>query len=113
MTKRRNITLNASKSIHSVAVIDILGYRISHNSIQPDPERLRPLQECPPPSNVSSLRRALGMFAYYARWIPQFSDKIRPLGDTVSFPLDQTGLASFNALKNELAQVTCLQLMRT
>ena len=49
MTKRRNITLNASKCIHSVAVIDILGYRISHNSIQPDPEPLRPLQGYPPP----------------------------------------------------------------
>ena len=46
------------------------------------------------------------MFAYYARWIPQFSDKIRPLADTVSFPLDQKALASFNALKDELSQVS-------
>ena len=37
---------------------------------------------------------------------PQFSDKIRPLAGTVSFPLDQKALASFNALKDELAQVT-------
>ena len=105
MTKRRNISLNASKTVHSAPVIDILGYRIGHNSIQPDPERLRPLQQYPPPSNASSLRRAIGMFAYYARWIPQFSDKIRPLTDTVSFPLDQKALASFNALKDELARV--------
>ena len=104
MTKRQNIALNASKSVHSVPVIDILGYRISHNSIKPDPERLQSLQEYPPPSNVSSLRRALGMFAYYARWIPQFADKIRPLADTVSFPLDQKALASFNTLKDKLAR---------
>ena len=105
MTKQRNRTLNASKSIHSVPVIDILGYRISHNSIKPDPERLRPLQEYPPPSNVSSLRRALGMFAYYPRRIPQFSDKIRSLPKSLSFPLDQKALASFNTLKDELARV--------
>ena len=49
MTKRRNITLNASKSAHPIPVIDILGYRISHNSIQPDPERLRPLQDISAP----------------------------------------------------------------
>ena len=85
-------------------VIDILGYRPSHQSIKPDPERLQPLQEYPPPSNFPSLRRALGMFAYYARWIPQFSDKIRPLADTTSFPLDKEALASFNALKDELAR---------
>ena len=41
MTKRRNITLNVSKTVHSALVIDILGYIISPNSIQPDPERLR------------------------------------------------------------------------
>ena len=41
--KRRNITLNESKSVHSVPVIDILGYRLSHQSIKPDPERLQPL----------------------------------------------------------------------
>ena len=103
--KRRNITLNESKSVHSVPVIDILGYRLSHQSIKPDPERLQPLHEYPPPSNVPSLRRALGMFAYYAKWIPQFSDKIRPLADTTSFPLDKETLASFNSLKNELARV--------
>ena len=103
--KRRNITLNESKSVHSVPVIDILGYRLSHQSIKPDPERLQPLQEYPPPSNVPSLRRALGMFAYYAKWISQFSDKIRPLANTTSFPLDKEALASFNALKNELARV--------
>ena len=39
-----------------------------------------------------------------ARWIPQFSDKIRPLADTVSFPLDQKALASFNTFKDELAR---------
>ena len=37
MSKRRNITLNASKAVHSAPVIDIIRYRISHNSIQPDP----------------------------------------------------------------------------
>ena len=105
LTKRRNINLNASKTVHSAPVIDILGYRISHISIQPDPERLQPLQEYPPPSNASSLRRAIGMFACYARWIPQFSDKICPLTDTVSFPLDQKDLALLNALKDEHARV--------
>ena len=105
MIKRRNITLNESKSVYSVPIIDILGYRLSHQSIKPDPERLQPLQDYPPPSNVPSLRRALGMFAYYAKWISQFSDKIRPLADTTSFPLDKEALASFNALKDELARV--------
>ena len=54
MIKRRNLTLNKSKTVHSVSVIDILGYRVSHYNIMPDPERLRLLQEFPPPSNTAS-----------------------------------------------------------
>lgn len=72
---------------------------------KPDPERLRPLLEFPPPSNTASLRRALGMFAYYAKWIPQFSDKVRPLADTQTFPLNKAAIESFNAIKTELGRV--------
>ena len=42
----------------------ILGYLIDDGIIKPDPERLRPLQELPPPSNARSLKRALGLYAY-------------------------------------------------
>ena len=105
MIKRRNLTLNKSKTVHSVSVIDILGYRVSHYNIMPDPERLRPLQEFPPPSNTASLRRAMGMFAYYAKWIPRFSEKIRPLSETISFPLSDEALTAFNTLKKELGDV--------
>ena len=105
LIKHRNITLNESKFITSVPVIDILGYRVGYN-IQLDPERLHPLQEYPPPSNPASLSRALGMFAYYAKWIPQFSDKIKPFAECVSFPLSKSALASFCSLKEEHSKVT-------
>jgi hypothetical protein len=42
------------------------------------------------------------MFAYYAKWIPHFSDQIKPLMKAVTFPLDSDALAAFNTLKNEL-----------
>ena len=106
MVKRRNLTLNESKTVHSVSEIDILGYRVSYGMIKPDPERMRPLQEFPAPCNAASLCRAMGMFSYYARWIPKFSDKIRPLVETKSFPLDKNALAAFNTLKKELSDVT-------
>ena len=80
-------------------------YRISHNCIKPDPERLRPLLEFPPPKNTASLKQALGMFAYYAKWIPQFSNKIRPLAESESFPLTGKALTSFDRLKKKLGEV--------
>ena len=98
--------MNESRSITSVPVINILGYRVGYNSIQQDPEGLRPLQEYPPPSNPASLCRALGMFTYYAKWIPQFLDEIRPLAECVLFPRSKSALASFYSLKEKLSKVT-------
>ena len=56
-----------SKSVISVPTINSLGYCVGNDIIKTDPDRLRPLQELPPPTTVKSLRRVLGMFAYYAK----------------------------------------------
>ena len=77
--KRQNITLNHAKSMISTSSINVLGYLVRDGNIRPDPERLRTLQELPLPTNVQSLRITLGLFAYYAKWIPEFSSKIQSL----------------------------------
>ena len=43
--KSENLTFNNSKCVFARTEIDVLGYRISHNLIQSDPERLQPLLE--------------------------------------------------------------------
>ena len=100
------LTLNETKSVKSKASINILGYCMGDGVIKPDQEQLRPLQDYPPPTNVGSLRRVVGMFAYYAKWIPNFSDKIQPLVNGTSFPLDESDLSAFVLLKNELESAT-------
>lgn len=104
--KHRNFTLNESKSIESKPFINVLGYRVGNGVIAPDEERLHPLQEFPPPQNIQSLRRVVGMFAYYAKWIPNFSDKIRSLVQATNFSLDETALSAFSMLKKELERAT-------
>ena len=86
---RRSLTFNETKSVESKASINILSYCVGDGVIKPDQERLRPLQDYPPPTNVGSLRRVDGMFAYYAKWISNFSDKIQPLVNAKSFPEDK------------------------
>ena len=103
---RRRLTLNDSKTVKSVHFINILGYCVGNNVIRPDPERLRPLQELPPPSNLGSLKRTLGMFAYYARWIQDFSSKVQPLAKSKKFPLNEEALQAFDLLKKELEAAT-------
>ena len=47
--KSENLRFKNSKCVFSRTEINLLEYRISHNLIQPDPERLRPLLELPLP----------------------------------------------------------------
>jgi len=97
-----NLTYEA-KSVVAVPQIDTLGYRVSHGLVKPDPERLHPLIELPVPQNHRELKRCLGMFAYYDRWIKNYSGKVEPLTiKSVSFPLSHDALAAFEQLRSEL-----------
>ena len=102
--RRRNFTFNESKAFVSQKDIQILGYVVG-NGVKPDLERMRALTEFPPPNGYKSLRRVLGMFAYYAKWIDHFADKVRPLAEAKNFPLSGDALNSFKLLKSDLANV--------
>ncbi|XP_068222901.1 uncharacterized protein [Palaemon carinicauda] len=70
VVRKQNLALNEEKSVISVPTINVLGDCVGNNIIKPEPYRLRSLQELPPPTNMGSLRRAQGLFAYNAKWIP-------------------------------------------
>ena len=90
--------------VRKVPALDILGYWVGNGIIKPDPER--PIQELPVTTNLISLRRAVRMFAYYAKWIPRFSDKIQPLIKNKNFPLNATAIQAFKTLKKQLEIAT-------
>ena len=111
--KKYGLTLNEPKTVLSVSNINILGYNVSHQLIKPDPERLQALIDLPPPSNPKSLQRAVGLFAYYSKWIHRFSDKILPLSDSKVFPIEGEALAAFENLKIELGDVALQNIDET
>ena len=102
--EKEGLTLSPEKCVFSTPVVDLLGYRISHNTLQPDPERLASLINLPTPTCSKSLKRVIGMFSYYARWIQSFSDKIKLLNSATHFPLNQSEVNVFESLKTELAE---------
>ena len=87
-------TFNQNKPVFSVRQLDILGYRVSRGRIEPDPGRLQPLLELPVPKTQKELKRCLGMFAYYAKWIANFSEKISLLTKVEQFPLNTDAVAA-------------------
>lgn len=108
-----NLSFNENKTVKSVSNLNVLGYRVQHKLIQPDPEGLKPLQEFPPPQNKKSLQRVLGTLAYYAKWIPKFSEKIRPLATVESFPLNDEACQAFSSLKRELVNASLQSIDET
>jgi len=100
--KRKNLVYNEKKCTFSTRKLNILGSVVSEGMIKPDPERLKPLRELPPPENSKSQKRVVGLFSYYSKWIKNFSSKIRPLTSNNVFPLDDNALRAFNDLKLEI-----------
>ena len=46
---------------------------------RPDPARLKALTDYPVPTTTMQLRRLIGFFAYYAKWVKDYSNKVKPL----------------------------------
>ena len=56
----------------------------------------------PAPHDPASLRRVIGLFAYYSKWIRSFSTKIHPLSHNTSFSMSQSAVEAFEGLKEEI-----------
>ena len=70
-------------------------------------ERLSPLVELPLPKDSKELKWCRGMFSCCARWIKDYSVKIKPLTEKrVSFPLSAEAESSFESLLEELLQAS-------
>lgn len=104
VVRKYNFTINEKKSSYSLKSIKLLGYLIENNALKPDPIRLEPLRKLPVPADSQSLKRAIGMFAHYSKWIPCFSEKIHRLVSCKSFPLSEICVNDFEKLKLDIAK---------
>ncbi|XP_018403046.1 PREDICTED: uncharacterized protein LOC108779970 [Cyphomyrmex costatus] len=104
--QKYNLTLNQKKCIFSVRSVTLLGYVISNKTIKPNPDRLQPLLDLPIPQDIASLRRVLGMFSHYCKWIPNFSERVRPLLLKNPLPLSNEAILAFKSLKDDIAKAT-------
>lgn len=103
-----NLTLYCSKCDFKVRAINLLGYSVKDGEIKPDPEHFQPPWNLPPSKDIAFLCRAIGLLAHYSRWIPNFSEKIRPLAHVNGFPLSTEALQAFENLKEDISNAVVL-----
>ena len=81
---KHNLTFN--KRTYSSDCISLLGYQIHDLALCPHPERVKSLFDMPVPKIKKELSRAIGLFAYYAKWLSHFSCKLKPPVESRTFP---------------------------
>lgn len=105
--KEANLTLNMAKCAFGLQKINFIGHILENGQKRPDPDRMLPLLKFPTPINGKELKRLLGFFAYNAKWISNYSDKVQPLLSAQaqsSFPLQQEVITTIAKLKEEIGK---------
>jgi hypothetical protein len=68
-----NLRLNPRKSLFARESVSFLGFKLSSDTIQPDPKRYQKIRDLQPATNVKQVKMLLGYFSYYRRHIRNFS----------------------------------------
>ena len=108
------LKVHPGKCVFGADSIDFLGHRISANSLQPQEEKLAAVRDLPAPTDLHSLRAALGLFSYYRKFVLHFSTITHPLNQLLKkdaiWLLGEKQMEAFQELKMQLCQASVLQL---
>ena len=74
-----NLKLKGSKCLFGTDRVVFLGHEISQEGIRQEPKKLKAIMEMPRPTDVSGIRRVIGMFSYYRKFVPNFAMIADPL----------------------------------
>ena len=73
------IRLNRSKCLFLASRVEYLGHVIDKNGLHPSQEKVKAIQDAPPPKNLTELRAFLGILNYYGKFLPHLSTQLAPL----------------------------------
>ncbi|VDI67441.1 Hypothetical predicted protein, partial [Mytilus galloprovincialis] len=114
--RNAGLKLNPQKCTFANSSAIFLGHHISKEGIRPLSDRVRALNEFPPPQNVKQLRRALGMFNWFRKFIPNYSSAAEPLTrllkKSAKFVWSQEQETSFTRIKHLLLTSAVLAFPR-
>ena len=78
---KSGLKLNKRKCEIRKSKLCYFGNVLSKDGMSPDPDKVKAIQELPPPQNVPELRQILGMINYLGRFLPQLSTVISPMSE--------------------------------
>ena len=75
------IEINPRKCVFGMSEVKFLGYGINKNGTKPLPEKVETIKNFPKPKNQKELRRFLGMFNFYRKFVPNAAYLQKPLNN--------------------------------
>lgn len=75
------LKLKPSKCHFGQKQVNYLGHVITRDGIQPDPEKIKVVQEYPVPGTVKDVRAFMGLTNYYRKFVKDFAHIASPLHD--------------------------------
>lgn len=78
------LTLNKEKCVFNKTSIKFLGQSVDTDGIKPDPEKVTAISNMSASTNISELRRFLGMVNQLNKFSPNLADRMKPLRDLLS-----------------------------
>ena len=67
--RKAQLKVHPGKCVFAVDQIDFLGHCVSAEGLSPQQEKVSSVRDLPSPTDVSSLRSALGLFSYYRKFV--------------------------------------------
>ena len=73
------LTLNRSKCVFAASSLNFLGHQVSEDGFAPLPNKVEAIKEVELPRTPKQLRRFLGMYQYYAKFVKAYAKFLQPL----------------------------------
>lgn len=112
--RQAGLTVKPSKVTLAKRGIRFLSHIVKDGKLHVDNSKSEVIQNFPRPRNLKAVQRFLGMAAYYAKFIPNFSEISRPLNalkrKNVRFKWGKEQDDSFNTIRDCLASPVVLHL---
>jgi hypothetical protein len=106
--------LNPKKSFFAVEQGKLLGFIVSSKGMIIDPERTQFKSKLPPPTSKKSMQSFLGQINFIRRFIPSFSEMVRPLQNLINkdaqYHWGSLENQAFNAIKMTIIDAPSLMI---
>ena len=105
--REKNIVLSKDKMRLKQESVKFIGHELTKDDVKPDKSKIDAIHDMPAPTDVSGVRRLLGMVNYLGKFIPHLSDICKPISNLtckdIKFHWEHEQEAAFMNIKKAIS----------